>query len=69
LARAANGSLSDCWPELRRLNSMQSGISVAVNEIYGVRAAENVKRIRAVWFDDDEAKMDSSKNLALLSVS
>jgi hypothetical protein len=55
LAHVLHGSLPRLFGKLTRLNQQGAGIFVTVNETDGCgRKAENIKRIRAIWQDDDE---------------
>lgn len=47
-------SLADAWPEIQAAQAEGAGVFVTVNETDGNgRKASNLKRIRAVWHDDD----------------
>ena len=54
LTRVLNGSLEQHGDTLIRANQQGAGIYVTVNETDGVgRKQENIKRINAVWIEDD----------------
>src|SRR5262245_25529306 len=59
LARVIHGTLNDSWNELVSLNDRGAGIFITVNEtdLQG-RKAQNVKRVRALFIDLDEAPLD-----------
>jgi len=57
LARVINGSLEDCYWELVSLNEIGAGVFVTVNQTDGRgRKVENIRRIRAVWHEDDAGR-------------
>ena len=49
-------SLPTARDELQKLNEQGAGVSVTINETNGSgRKSQNIKRIRAVWQEDDDA--------------
>ena len=65
LARTQHGTLQELAPRLRALNAQGAGVFVTVNEVAPgkPRMTENIKRVRAVFADFDDASRD---NLAAL---
>ena len=56
LASIFHGSLDQCWPHIERLNAAGAGVFVTVQETDGRgRKVENIKRIRALFHEDDGA--------------
>lgn len=56
MLRTLHGSLDQHWPELARLNAAGAGVYVTVQETDGTgRKASNVRRVRAVFHEDDGA--------------
>ncbi|MEZ5492853.1 MAG: PriCT-2 domain-containing protein [Gammaproteobacteria bacterium] len=54
LTKELHGSLDEHWDQLSALNLAGAGIFITVNETDGKgRKSENIKRIRALWVDDD----------------
>lgn len=46
-------------PELERRNAAGAGVFIAVNEFYGQRSKENLKRVRGIHADMDGASLES----------
>ncbi len=54
LSRKIHASIDDAWPMLVTANGHGAGVFITVNETDGKgRKAENIRRVRAVWHDDD----------------
>lgn len=54
LAKVLTGTLAQCGPALIRLNQSGAGVFVTVNQTDGKgRRLENIRRIRALWQEDD----------------
>jgi len=54
LARVINDTLEGAWPQLVTMSRQGCGIFVTVNETDGAgRKLGNMRRIRAVWHEDD----------------
>lgn len=54
LERAIHGSLDRCWDSLVELNRAGAAVAVTVNQTNGRgRAIEDVRRVRALFLDDD----------------
>lgn len=55
LACVINGDFDRVWPQLYELSQCGAGVFVTVNETDGNgRKLNNMRRIRAVWHEDDE---------------
>lgn len=55
LARVINGDFEKVWPQLYEMSLCGAGVFVTVNETDGNgRKLTNMRRIRAVWHEDDE---------------
>src|SRR5262245_58099491 len=65
LRRIFHGTLDKYWDTLVRLNSEGAGVFVTINEtdLKG-RRIENIKRIRAVWCEDDGGRAPKGFRLA-----
>lgn len=69
LTQARHGTLDTLAPWLESMNQLGAGVFVTVNETDGTgkRQKENIKRVRAVWIDDDgkdAAKSNRSRQAA-----
>jgi hypothetical protein len=54
LEHAIHGSLTGCWRELVELNGAGAAIAVTINQTNGrSRAVEAIRRVRALFLDDD----------------